>query len=84
MSDAFAVDTPLELLWRSVGTLLMMDKKRFFETSLSAAPSPFHRNSTGAPLHVARKSERTTSPLERYDFQTIRPFHAFAHSHFPH
>lgn len=83
MNETTAVGAPLEIPGCSAGTLLLMDQKQFFEPSLSAVPSPFRRNSAGAPLHVARKSERTTSPSERYDFQTNKPLHTFAHPHLP-
>ncbi len=71
MNKAAAAGTPLVLLWPSVSAPLLARKKRFFEALFSDAPSPLRWCAVGTPLLVVRKSERTTSPLERYDFKTI-------------
>ena len=71
MADfATAAGTPLILLWPSVSAPLLARKKRFFEALFSDAPSQLRWYAVGTPLLVVRKSERTTSPLERYDFKT--------------
>ena len=73
MSREPAAGTPLVHRRYSFGTPLLAGKKRDFEASLPGTPPPLRRRSAGTPPLVVRKSERTTYPLDRYDFKTNTP-----------
>jgi len=73
MNNPSAAGTPLVHRRYSFGTPLLAGKKRDFEASLPGTPPPLRRRSAGTPPLVVRKSERTTYPLDRYDFKTNTP-----------